>query len=98
MDRDPEQHTRRRETFLTIFFAVLAGGGFLLFLVLVTGGFFLYPLLIGGGIAAVGGLHYLLWGRSLSEQTAGEREEAEFRARMEAEPWSLPDAHRPRHY
>ncbi len=33
-----------------------------------------------------------------SVETAGEREEAEFRARMEAEPWSLPDAHRPRHY
>jgi hypothetical protein len=98
MDRDPAQQTRRRETLLTIFFAVLAGGGFLLFLVLVTGGFFLYPLLVGGGIAAVGGLHYLLWGRGLTEQTAGEREEAEFRARMEAEPWSLPEAHRPRHY
>jgi hypothetical protein len=98
MDRDPEQHARRRETLLTIFFAALAGGGFLLFLILVTGGFFLYVLLVGGLVAAFGGLHYLLWGRGLSEQTAGEREEAEVRARMEAEPWSLPEAHRPRHY
>jgi hypothetical protein len=98
MDRDPEQYTRRRETVLTIFFAVLAAGGFLLFLTVITGGFFLYVLGVAGGVGALGGLHYLLWGRSLNEQTAGEREEAEFRARLEAEPWSLPEAHRPRHY
>jgi hypothetical protein len=97
MDSDPERQTRRRETLLTIFFAALAAGGFLLFMILVTGGFFFYVILVGGGIAALGGLHYLLWGQGLHEQTAGEREEAEFRARMEAEPWSGPDARRPRH-
>jgi hypothetical protein len=98
MASDPERQTRSRETFLTIFFAGLATGGFLLFMILVTGGFFFYVLLVGGAIAAFGGLHYFLWGRSLHEHTAGEREEAEFRARLEAEPWSASDSRRPRHY
>ena len=48
-------------------------------------------------IAALGFINYLLWGRSMMQATAGEREEAELKAREELEPWNLPEPRRPRH-
>ena len=61
------------------------GHRFVTFLVMITGGLFFYVGLIVVGLAAMGGLHYLLWGKLLQERTAGEREEAELLARAKAE-------------
>jgi hypothetical protein len=79
MADDNTSYQRRRESFLTIFLTLFGLAGFLLFLIAVSGGFFFYVLLAVGGIALLGWVHYLLWGRGLSESTAGEREEAELR-------------------
>jgi hypothetical protein len=92
-----EQYRQRREGLLTIMLTGVAVGGFLLFMILVTGGFFFYVLLGVGVIAALGFINYLLWGRSMMQATAGEREEAELKAREELEPWNLPEPRRPRH-
>jgi hypothetical protein len=83
----PNDHPerRRRETFLGLFLAIFVGGGFFLFMVLITGGFFLYVLAAVAGIGAVGSVHYFLWGRSLTLEVAGEREEEEARERWEEE-------------
>ena len=68
---------------------VLMGGvlalGCLTFLVMITGGLFFYVAMVAGGLAAVGGLHYLLWGKLLSDRTAAEREEQELLDRARAE-------------
>jgi hypothetical protein len=74
-----------RETFLGLFLTLFLGGGFFLFLVLVTGGFFLYVLAAVVGIGAVGSVHYFLWGRALTLEVAGEREQEEARERWEEE-------------
>ena len=55
-------------------------------------------LLIGAVLTIVGIIlilygmfHYLLWGKMLSEQVAGEREEEQLRQRAEVEEWPVPD-------
>jgi hypothetical protein len=77
--------------------AVLGGTAVVGFLILITGGFLFYLLLAAGGVAALGGLHYVLWGRLMSEETAGEREEAEVQSRLELNEWDLPAPRRHRH-
>jgi len=84
-DDDLNAYRQRRESFLTIFLAVLGSGAFLLFLVLLTGGFFLWVILGVALIILFALFHYLMWGRSLMRNTAGEREEEQLRARAEAE-------------
>jgi len=54
-------------------------------LILITGGLFFYVGLVAGALAALGALHYLVWGKLLQERTAGEREEAELLDRARAE-------------
>jgi len=78
---DPER--QRRGSCLTI---LLTGGlvcSLLLLVVLATGGWAVYVVWIGAGIFLFGLVHYLLWGRLLLQQTAGEREEEEVRRRAE---------------
>ena len=65
---------------------MLTGGfaGFLLLLVVVaTGGWAAYILWITAAIGMFGLIHYVLWGRLMLRQTAGEREEEEVRQRVE---------------
>jgi hypothetical protein len=84
MDHDAPER-QRRETFLSLFLALFFGGGFVLFLIVITGGFFLYCLLAVAAIGVVGYCHYVLWGHSLTQAVAGEREEEEARERWESE-------------
>ena len=80
----------RRQTFLTVFLALLLGAFALLVLILVSGGFFLYVIYLALAIAGIAMIHYVLWGRALSREVAGEREEEQLRQRAEAEDWPLP--------
>ena len=98
MDPLDNPHRRRRETFLGLLLAVFLGGGFALFLILVTGGFFLYVLLAVAVIGMVGWVHYLLWGRALTQEVAGEREEDEARERWEDEHGPSVEARPPRRF
>src|SRR5260370_36739638 len=70
---------------LTIILVTVFGGGVFFFLNFVILGIFSYVIGIVAAIAVVGTFHYVLWGFSLTEETAGEREEAELKARMEME-------------
>jgi hypothetical protein len=98
MDDMDNPYRRRRETFLGLLLAFFFGGGFVLFLILVTGGFFLYVLLAVAAIGAVGSVHYLLWGRALTVDVAGEREEEEARERWEDEHSSASEIHPPQRF
>src|SRR5947209_8374478 len=77
-----------RQAFLSVLLAGLASVFFLGVLIFISNGFFLYVLLLG--MAGYGSLHYLLWGRLMSEQVAGEREEEQLRQRALADDWPLP--------
>ncbi len=91
-DRDEhiERYQRQREAFLALLLAVLVGGGFVLFLIFVSGGFFVWVLVVSLGLGLLGCLHYLLWGRSLSQAVQAEREELEWE--REAEERNAPGA------
>jgi hypothetical protein len=88
---DANQRPPRRQTFLTVFLALLLGLFALLVLILVSGGFFLYVIYLALAIAGIAAVHYVLWGRALSREVAGEREEEQLRQRAAADDWPLPD-------
>ena len=75
----------KRESMLTIILVTVFGGGVFFFLNFVSLGIFSYVIGIVAAIAIVGTLHYVLWGFALTEETAGEREEAELKDRLEME-------------
>jgi len=75
----------KRESMLTIILVTVFGAGVFFFLNFVSLGIFSYVIGIVAAIAIVGTFHYVLWGFALTEETAGEREEAELKARLEME-------------
>ena len=75
MDQPPPVHKKSQSSFLTFSLVIILGGSFVFFLNLVSLGIFAYVLAAIIGIAAIGFLHYVLWGYALSQQVAGEREE-----------------------
>jgi hypothetical protein len=83
MDRDSHGSRRSsaRQTIVTTSLTLLAAAFFLLVLVVITGSYFVYLLGIIAAIVAFGAFHYLLWGRDLLQQTAGESEEEQLRLR-----------------
>jgi membrane protein implicated in regulation of membrane protease activity len=69
---------------LTVILTAIVGLFCLGFLILLSGGYFLWLVLILMGSIAYFGLHYLLWGKMMTDAVAGEREEEELRRRAEA--------------
>ncbi len=74
MEQDPERPSRSRENMLAISLVLLVGGII---------GFYLYLITLGIVANLVGGaglfllvclLHYYVWGRSMSDEVAAERE------------------------
>jgi hypothetical protein len=95
MDSDSDSSQDTRATFLVVAVAILFGIPCIGFLGLVTDGLiFIVPVGLVL-IAAVAFVHYLFWGRSMAQSTAGEREEEELREKLEAEEWDLPETRRP---
>ncbi len=89
----PEDTASTRQTCLSVMLAGMIGAFLLFLLILITGGaiFYVLPVLIGLGLFSW--LHYLWWGKTMNEETAGEREEAELREQAEKAGWPLPDPH-----
>ena len=82
MDTDIHPRRKRRETILTLALVVILGGLFLFFMNLISLGIFMWVGAIIIAMGLIGFLHYVLWGQTMTENTAGEREEAELRARL----------------
>ncbi len=74
MEPEPQPPSSGRENMLAVALSTLVGGMFLFFLYLITLGIVGNVLGIGVLIIAVGVLHYLVWGRSMSAGIAAERE------------------------
>jgi fatty acid desaturase len=91
----PSSPRQQRHAFLSVFLTLIVLGFILLALIFVSGGIFLYVMLFGGVMAFVAMLHYVLWGRAFSAETAGEREEEKLRRRAasvrEDDEWQTPD-------
>ena len=76
-----------RDTYLTIVLCVFVVVPLFVFFNFLTGGLFMWMLIGAVGIGILGIFHYFLWGRSFSQQTAGEREEEELRREIEDDGW-----------
>ncbi len=97
MDQHDDSRSNMRATLIVVTTLILFGVPCLGVLTLATDGIIL-ALPVGIGLLSVLGLaHYLLWGRSLSRQTEGEREETKIREQMEAEEWDMPAPRRSDH-
>lgn len=90
----PRTEGRSRQTLLVVMLTLLAVMGFLFFAFMLTGGWVIYFALVLLAIAAFAGVHYLLWGRQMMEDTTGEREDAELLAKAELNEWDLPERDR----
>jgi fatty acid desaturase len=95
MDHNYSPQQQQRHALLTVFLTVLALMFFGLVLIVIGNGLVEAVVLIGGGMFLLGMFHYLLWGRALSQETAGEREEEQLRQRAaeveSEENWHPPD-------
>jgi cell division protein FtsW (lipid II flippase) len=85
MDHNNVTQGKGRDTLLSFSLVALLGGAVIFFLNLVSLGIFIYVIVAIVGIAAVGFLHYVVWGYALSQQTAGEREEQRIKDLLEQE-------------
>ena len=72
-----EPPTPRRESMLTVILTGMVGLFALSLLLLIGGTWVAWLVVVVGGLAFFALFHYLLWGKLLSDQTAGEREEEE---------------------
>jgi hypothetical protein len=86
-DERPTSGQTARENMLAIMLTAVVLGVFGVFMIVVTGGLLLQLLGVVIAGSAIGWIHYRLWGRTLVEKTAGEREEAELRDKLEGEEW-----------
>ncbi len=66
-----------RSHLLTVMLTLIGGSLIVLVLFITCGGFIVHIGAVVGGIALIGVIHYLLWGHSMSEAVAEEREEAQ---------------------
>jgi hypothetical protein len=66
---------RQRAALITVFGVVSLTALALAGLFLVCGGLAVYVLAVPAVLGVVGLVHYLLWGRGLNQEVAGEREE-----------------------
>ena len=87
-------HTTR-DTILVIVLCLMIGGPCLIALDFISFGWTTAPLIALAGIGLVAAIHYLVWGRSLSEEVKEEREAEE---ESESDPWPPEGPHRPRGY
>jgi hypothetical protein len=69
-------------SFLPYLLAAVLGGGICVLLIVATGGFFLYMLLAILGIMGFGYVHYLLWGRAMTEEVDREKAVEEARSSL----------------
>jgi hypothetical protein len=79
-----------RESRLTLMLITLVVVFTVAFLALITGGWIFWLVLVAAGMAGFAAVHYLLWGKLLSDETAGEREEEELRRRATEREEDLP--------
>jgi hypothetical protein len=94
---EPNEPREARSRFLSVMLTVMTVGFFLMVLMILTGGLVLYLLAVVAGLTGLVLVHYLLWGRAMTEEMAGEIEEEQLRDQARDDGWPLPDEHRRRY-
>ena len=79
MEPNENAERQRRGSCLAVMLTTMFTAFLLVLLVLATGGWAVHLVWIIAAIGAFGLIHYLLWGRLMLRQTAGEHEEEELR-------------------
>jgi hypothetical protein len=87
MDSEENRPRSSRDTFLVVMLFVLIGIPLFVFFNVITSGLFILMVVVASGLGVLGAIHYFLWGRSLTQETAGEREEQEALEASEYEDW-----------
>jgi hypothetical protein len=77
MEYNDVPHRSGRDTYMVIVITIMVGLPLFVFFNIITMGLFMYLALGGLAVAGLGAVNYVLWGRSLTRDTAWEREEAE---------------------
>ena len=77
MDTNDMPEPSRRDTYMAVVLIILVGVPCFVFFNILTMGLFMYLIVGAVAVAALGYVNYLLWGRSLTRETAWEREEME---------------------
>jgi hypothetical protein len=88
MDHDDLSERSPRDLYLVVILFTVVGLPVFVFFNILTAGLFILLLLMAGAVALFAGLHYLLWGRAFTRETAWEREEEEIRDERQAANWS----------
>ena len=83
-DPPPPDH---RSSLLTVMLTIIGGSLFFVVLFIACGGVIIYIGAVVGGIAVIGLIHYLLWGHSLTEAVAEEREQEEITDPLADDDW-----------
>jgi hypothetical protein len=76
MEPYEDRPRQSRDTYLAFVLLVLVGIPLFVFFNILTSGLLLNMLLGAAGLALLGSIHYFLWGRSFTNQTAHERGQA----------------------
>jgi hypothetical protein len=90
MDEPYQEQRESRTTLLIVAMAVLFALPCFGILIVLTDGYVLALVGVLLLLGVVAGVHYLLWGRSMARNTAGEREEEEMREQLEPNEWDVP--------
>ena len=85
MDHDTPPPNRTRETVVILTLVLCLAGVIVFFLDLLSFGIFTYAIAVGGAVVMLGFVHYLVWGRAMSEEVAAEREAMLRKEEKEAE-------------
>jgi hypothetical protein len=76
-----------RSSLLTVMLTLIGGSLFLVVLFIACSGVIVYLGAVVAGVAVMGVIHYLLWGHSLSEAVADEREQEQEADPMADDDW-----------
>ncbi len=99
MDSNGHPRSDSRGTFLGVLLAVLAAAAIVGFTVVILSPFLAQAIgavVIVGMMVGFGYMHYWLWGRAMSQEVAGEREEEELRQQTEVDDGPLASPPSPR--
>ena len=91
MDHEPAPPSRFRENAVILTLVLVLGGVIIFFLDLISFGIFTYAIAVGGAVVLLGFVHYVVWGRAMSEEVAAERDAMLLKEEREAEERDHPE-------
>lgn len=99
MNANGKPHGSHRATFLAVMLTLITLAISFTCMVIFLGPFALYFILVVVALAGLGSIHYVLWGRSFSEELHDQMEEGKRELPPEdPDPWPPEETHPPRRF